>query len=189
MSVMWGHRHTDPREAGFTLVELLVVLVLAGVVGTVALNGIVTSTRVSRQTQERVQAAAELQRAAERITRDVRAACPLEVLEGDRIVGIVHPDGGAAMRAIYRYDAPTRALRSATEVPVGPLGTPPETTLMTQVEPVGDLFTYLGEDATVVTAATDVRFVHITLRRDLAEQDPVQVETRVALRNGGRACD
>jgi type II secretory pathway pseudopilin PulG len=176
-------------EVGASLVELLVVLVLVSVVGTIAVNGLVTAMRVSRQTEARVHAAAELQRAAERITRDVRAACPLEVLDGDRLVGVVHPGTGTAQRAIYRYDAATRTLLSATADPTGPIVSSTERIVMTDVEPAGPLFTYLGEDGTPVTAAADVRTVQISLRRDLREQDPVEIETMVALRNGGRACE
>ncbi|MEX2503369.1 MAG: hypothetical protein WD378_00880 [Egicoccus sp.] len=174
---------------GASLVELLVVLVLVSVVGTMALNGVVTALRVSRQTEERVQAAAELQRAVERISRDVRSACPLEIIEADRVVGIVHPDGGAARRALYRHDTATRTLFSASTAATDPLNSATEIAVMANLEPAGALFAYLGDDGAAVTAAADVRTVRISLRRDLAQQDPVEIETLVALRNGGRACD
>lgn len=185
---MTGAPHRTGSEAGASLVELLVVVVLIGVVGTIAVNGLVTSMRVSRQTEARVQAYAELQRAAERISRDLRAVCPLEVLEPARVVGVVHPGDGTAQRVIYRYDAGTHSLRSAKEAATGPVGSPPETTVMVDVEPAGDLFTYLDDAGTATTVAADVRTVQISLRRALPEQDPVQVETLVALRNGGRSC-
>jgi type II secretory pathway pseudopilin PulG len=177
------------REAGASLVELLVVLVLVSVVGTMAVNGVVTAMRVSRQTEARVQAAAELQRATERITRDVRSACPMEVMEADELVGVVHPGTGTARRAIYRYDAATKTLVSATAAAAGPIVPSGETVVMTDVEPDGAMFTYFDDAGDPVTAAADVRTVRVALRRDLPEQDPVEVETMVALRNGGRACD
>lgn len=189
MSVNRAPQRPDARERGFTLVELLVVLVLASVVGTIAVNGIVTAMQVSRETQERVQAAAELQRAAERITRDVRAACPLEVMEAGRFVAITHPDGGAARRSSYRYDASSASLVNASADAALAISSAPETEVMADVEPAGPLFAYLGEDGATVTAAADVRAVRIVLRRDLPQQDPVQIETIASLRNGGRACD
>lgn len=189
MPVTPGRDRPRAHEAGASLVELLVVLVLVSVVGTIAVNGLVTAMRVSRQTEARVQAAAELQRATERITRDVRAACPMEVLAADELVGVVHPDTGAARRAIYRYDAATQTLVSATAVATGPIVPTGEMVVMTDVEPDGALFTYLDAAGDPVTAAADVRTVRVALRRDLPEQDPVEIETTVALRNGGRACD
>lgn len=189
MSVTRTGPGPDAPESGASLAELLVVIVLVGIVGAIAVNGIVTAMQVSRETQERVQAAAELQRAAERITRDVRAACPLEVIEADRVVAITHPDGGGARRSSYRYDAPTASLVSASAEAALAISSAPEIEVMSGVEPAGPLFAYLGEDGATVTAAADVRAVRIVLRRDLPEQDPVQIETMASLRNGGRSCD
>lgn len=187
---MSGLSRARGGEQGTSLVELLVVMVLLSVVGGIAVSGVITSMRVSRQTEARITAFSELQTAAERISRDVRGACPLQLpMDGTQVTNRVFPGSGTPELRIYRYDATARTLLSSTAPATGPIGTEPEQALIRDVEPGGDVFTYLGADGGVVTAPADVRSVQITLRRSLAEQPAVELQTLVSLRNGGRACD
>lgn len=70
-----GERHG--REAGFTLVELLVVLVLMGVVGGIVVNAIVTAMRSASTTTARLDAIHELEVSLQRVGRELRAANPI----------------------------------------------------------------------------------------------------------------
>ncbi|QBI21505.1 prepilin-type N-terminal cleavage/methylation domain-containing protein [Egibacter rhizosphaerae] len=73
------------NEDGFTLVELLVVVLLLGVLGAAITSGIVSAHSAQRAQIERSDALAELRTAAERVSRDVRAADPLLFAEADRL--------------------------------------------------------------------------------------------------------
>jgi prepilin-type N-terminal cleavage/methylation domain-containing protein len=66
-------------QAGFTLVEVLVVLVLMGVVGGIATTAVVATLTSSSKTEQRVRALNELETALQRMTRDLRVADPLEL--------------------------------------------------------------------------------------------------------------
>jgi len=62
------------EEGGYSLVEMLVVLLLLGVVGTVVTKGIVTTLRSTRTGTQRAVALSQLQTAADRLSRELRAA-------------------------------------------------------------------------------------------------------------------
>jgi prepilin-type N-terminal cleavage/methylation domain-containing protein len=70
-------------QAGFTLVELLVVLVLLGVVGGIVTSAIVTGMTNARTTTARTVALHDLEIALQRVGRELRAADPLYVTSGD----------------------------------------------------------------------------------------------------------
>lgn len=65
------------EQRGFSLVELLVVMLLLGVVGAIVMTSIVRSLRTTSAAQDRVAALNELERGIERISRELRAANPL----------------------------------------------------------------------------------------------------------------
>lgn len=60
------------QEDGFTLVELLIVVVILGVVGAVTVTGIVQGMRTTDRIQTRADALVELERASQRIERELR---------------------------------------------------------------------------------------------------------------------
>ena len=67
-----------PRdERGFTLVELLVVLVLIGVVGGVVTSSVISGLLATDRADARISALSDLQRGIERVGRELRAADPL----------------------------------------------------------------------------------------------------------------
>lgn len=70
-------RATD--EAGFTVLELLIVMALLGVVLSLVGAGMVNLTRTTRSTQERSFADSALRQALETIARDMRAANPIDI--------------------------------------------------------------------------------------------------------------
>jgi prepilin-type N-terminal cleavage/methylation domain-containing protein len=66
-------------EAGFTLVELLVVMIILGIVGGITTTAVVTSLHSASNTESRIRALHELETALQRMTRDLRVADPLEL--------------------------------------------------------------------------------------------------------------
>ncbi len=68
-----GNRQASD-DGGYSLVEMLVVLLLLGIVGTVVTKGIVTTLRSTRIATQRAVALSQLQTAADRLSRELRAA-------------------------------------------------------------------------------------------------------------------
>ena len=92
------------REGGFTLVELLVVLVIFGVIGGFVTATIVSALQTSRRAEARIHALNDLQRGIERVGRELRAASPLFLHEGQAFaegVGAQVVRGGE--RILYEY--------------------------------------------------------------------------------------
>lgn len=172
-------------ESGFSLVELLVVILLLGVVGSVVVTGLVSAMRHTQESQQRIEAMAELQRAAERITRELRAACPVMDMADDDVTVAIHRDGDTRYHQFYRDGTQLRhAVKdTADETPAG------GNVLINEL-PADALFTYFDDAAEPVDEPRDVRLVRMALRRDLPGQDrTVEVGTTTSLRNGGQACD
>lgn len=67
-------------QGGFTLVELLVTLVIFGVVGGIVTSSTITALRSASASESRIDALQELEIAMQRVTRDLRAADPLELV-------------------------------------------------------------------------------------------------------------
>lgn len=68
-----------PRQAGFTLVELVIVIVLLGIVATISVQFVALSTRGALDVSSRQQRALQSVVISEQITREVREAFPLSV--------------------------------------------------------------------------------------------------------------
>lgn len=92
-----GVRRSD--ESGFTLVELLVVMVILGVVGAITVAGVVRGMQTSAHAQDRVEALTATETTLERITRELRAADPLCAVEPGAVSLIVERD----QRLLYHH--------------------------------------------------------------------------------------
>jgi prepilin-type N-terminal cleavage/methylation domain-containing protein len=175
-----NRRKPNRSEAGFTLVELLVVLTLLGVVGGIVTSAIVTSLSSARNTQTRIEALNELEIALQRVTRDLRAAEELVLYPPD-----VGTDLGAEVRrdgtrTIVRYRLLADDERFVRE-DTGQI-------LVTRVDnPVDQpIFAYLDRFGNPLDCVADncgnAAVVQVRLIRETVGQ-PVIVETRVAIRN------
>jgi prepilin-type N-terminal cleavage/methylation domain-containing protein len=124
-------------EAGFTLVELLVVLVLMGVVGGIVTSALVTGMQSSRATSARTMALHDIEVALQRVGRELRAADPLYLTDGE--------DYGERLGAEIVRDRSVQVVRFAVEE--GDEGVD----LLVQDTTVFDLDAYLNDpDATPV---------------------------------------
>jgi prepilin-type N-terminal cleavage/methylation domain-containing protein len=203
--------HDDQR--GFTLVELLVVMVIFGIVGTVVMASIIGAINATSKGEERVHAYNDLQRGLERVGRELRAASPLRLdpsgnyrdAVGARIVRGGEPteyryyladagDGTTELREdVRRYDDDGESLievRSGLFIAnVGNLEPGVDVPMITY---------YRQDDATNQLVEIDcdgisdsqcrdrhatASQIRIRLVKTLPDQDPVEVQTVVNIRN------
>ena len=75
-----------PADEGFTLTELLVVMVLFAIVGTIVTVASVTALHHQAKAQDRGDAIAQARTALERIDRDIRSAYPLLAASATQLV-------------------------------------------------------------------------------------------------------
>jgi hypothetical protein len=174
-----GVRGWISREGGLGLAELLVVMTLLTVVGGIVLSSVVSGMNTSRESQDRVQAFAELQRAVERMSREVRAADPLVVAEPDHLEASVRRGDDDEMRCytarvdggdlVEGWDGAERSVVSGLEA--------------LDTQPVFTYFDYDGDTMEDDFDPDDVTRVGITVVRTLPAQPSVQVETMITIRN------
>lgn len=184
---------TSPRckHDGFTLVELLVVILIMGVVGGVTVRALVGGYRTSTEVQGRLDTQAELQDVQIDITRRLRAACPtiaigdyatevqLRLSNGD--VERYHfylPGGEVLFEKRERWNGSSWQVVSDRPIADG-------IDNFTASIPV---FTAMDEDGNSGASLSSVRSFRTELRRDVPDGDTVVVTTTSSLRNGGNPC-
>lgn len=92
-------------EAGFTLIEMMVAIVIAGIIGSIALSVVLAEQRSSTATTTEQNLTAESRTALNRITEDLAQATPLEVVDTSTtppttseipaITAVQNPDGAS----------------------------------------------------------------------------------------------
>jgi Tfp pilus assembly protein PilW len=207
-------RRRAADEAGVGLVELMVFLVLASLVGAVYLGGMRGGFRTTTTIEQRSAATAELTFAVERMAREIRAADPIHI-------GTAGPNGmqvrvfreGQCHRFIYEVSG--NQLRQAEQTPLTPpppaLGTPSSnyvcyepapsspapaslarTVLVDALVTDAPVFTYRNAQGQTMNFLTsprpsedDIAEVRIRLRRRVGGH-VVETSTDVTLRNRNR---
>ncbi len=188
------------QEAGITIVELLVVMVLMSIIGSIATASLVRGMKVSAATQSRVHALADLQKSVDRMTRELRAAAPLRVggnpvvaAASDRVVVNVFRNNFAEVRRFtYQYCPAQQRVHVRAEGPWSPAAAPTvapaavnctapaDPVLIDRVTNTTAMFSYAYTATTPVKVAT----IRVTVRRSLPNgQPPIEVTTLVRLRN------
>lgn len=173
------------REDGVTLIELLVVMVVFGVVGGIVLTSTVTALQNAAATNARIDALQELELAMQRVTRDLRAADPLELVTGEYDTAL----GASILRDGQRSSVRFRLVdagdvQQMVREDVGQ-------TLVTNLDNGGDpVFEYLdrfGQEITCTsdcdTALLQAAQVQVRFVRVIPDSTPAIVETRVSVRN------
>jgi len=185
--------HGIDDEAGFTLVELLVVMALMLIIGSVVVNGIVSGLRASERGRARVEALTDLELAAERMARDLRFADPVDGASATQvIVNVLRDDAGTLVRHRVTFDVAGGTIIETRAVYDPPLSETPTSTTPTR-EVIGDLdpattvFAFARADGQPWVPGTDELYdlaeIRLDLRRELPDQDPIEVETSVFVRN------
>lgn len=79
-------RRAARGDAGFTLTELLVVIVLTGIIGSIVVAAVTTGLHQQTKVEDRNDALAQARTALQRIDRDVRSSNPLKCASATRLV-------------------------------------------------------------------------------------------------------
>lgn len=200
-------RHVNGRlsrdgDAGSTLVELLVVMLILGVVGGIVVAGVTSGLRTTSHAQARVDSLAKTQMTIERVSREMRAADPVrEVTEDWLMLDVCRDDGLRHYRYSVtavgdewelveeRWDFPSADCPDPDTEPTEP--GPSDTSVRTLVEGLTEaaVFTAVDRDGNVLngTATENADEAYrLVIRARRAVQDdlePIEVETTVTLRN------
>jgi type II secretory pathway pseudopilin PulG len=199
-------------EDGVTLVELLVIIVLLGTVGSVVMASVISGTRAVRKADARVAALNDLQLGLDRIGRELRAADPMLADPGgdySRKLGARIVRGGETVQHEYYLDTAAAGTDLKQDIDIvaadGTLTPVRHGVFITRIandeqSPPVPVFTYYDRNGTEVTCAdidpADPEFatrcrsrhltaaqVRIVLMKVLDEQDPIRLETVINIRN------
>lgn len=158
-------RHRDD-QAGVTLVELLVTMVVMGILGSMVVASSVTAHRASGRTSDRLQSVAEARIAVNAISRSLRAAVratatdPLLRTAGPREIAYLEDVAGQEGPDLVRVhveDGELASQRWVADAGSGPAwtytGTPRERALLAHIPDDLAVFTYRDLDACPVAGA------------------------------------
>jgi prepilin-type N-terminal cleavage/methylation domain-containing protein len=202
-------RRLRADQTGVTLVELLVVIIILGVVGGVAMSGIVSGLHATRRGEARVAALNDLQKGIERVGRELRAAEELRFESGSDPADVVIaqivrggerlrfryylaelPDGSAELREDVRRETLSGTLVGTSDglfiadIANNETDTP-LFSYFTAHPVTGELDAIdcdTTQSACLQEHATATQ-VKLTLERLLPEQDPIRVETVLNIRS------
>lgn len=184
------------EQAGFSLVELLVVMSLLLVLGGMALTALTTGTTSSQITSDRIQALQEVQLAMQRVVRDLRVADEIILSETDDFANeitasITRDDGGPSTVRFVVETVGEDGLRRLVREDTG-------FALIARLDNVDEsgeqipVFRYLdrlgreidcsspSECASRYVGAAQIELV---FHREIPGREPVRAETRLSVRS------
>lgn len=188
MSAVLRRVRRSGNAAGFTLVELLVVVILLGVVGAIVSSGIISSLRADRRTRARVAVTADLTTGVDRMSKQLRVAAPVIDFSAESVTVQTYRDG-LRWRHTFAHDTTAKTVTETIQrFPSESAVTPDQTTtkiLLTGVTNDGEtpMFRYYDKDGTVAGEVDEVARVVLTLVETPFEQGPIRFETSINLRN------
>lgn len=174
-------------DAGFTLVELLTVITIVLVLGGVVLTSVVQALGITTTTTDRVEALSSLQRAHERMSRNIRAANPIDVATATSLTLNVYT-GGDRLLTTYELVGDAVIQTTATYSPAG-AATASSTTTATVIDGLDmagvTLFSYQGAGGPWVPTdgMRQIRTVQIALQATLRDAPSLPLTTGVQIRN------
>lgn len=169
------------EDDGISLVELLVAVGLATVIGGLLVTTVVQSFAAERRTVSRVEALNEAKSAMERMSRDVRAAAPIVIAEAGRVQADVERDVGA-LRMTYQVVADGATSRIDVTTDDGTSAT--TRVLVDGLDPATQVFEYLDGSGVATTLVDDIRSVRLRLRvLPSATDASVELDDEVTVRN------
>ena len=194
MSNLIARRRAQAGDGGFSLMELLVVIFLMSIVGSITSVGIINAMKGTRQTQTRVLNQTGLETQLQRMARDLRVADPIRAVSTSSVVFDIYRSNGCR-RIEYRVNAGALEIRTqtwsaATGCSAYPAATTPTSdtgyksvlTGITSATPFGFL-DRAGTTLTTPTTAT-AKQVTITLTQSQPENRPaLTMSASVYLRN------
>lgn len=197
-------RDHHSSNAGFTVVELLVVMVLLGVVGTITLTAVISSLQASSSAEDRMRALNDLQSGVERVGRELRAAQSMAPHLGEDpsygMSATITRDGDGwrydyyldtddngdigLFEDIFRFDADGNLIEQRQGIFITDIAN------LALDEPVFEYYHRDGDgnlepvdcDEQPTRCAT-AKQVRLTLWKNIPDQDPMSVETVVNVRN------
>ena len=176
-------RRNAHDERGFTLVEVLVAIVIAAIVGGLTVGFVARSAEQERSTTSHVLTLNEAKTALERLTRDVRAADPIVAAADDALTVVVRNEGSSRCRRWSVVDDMTLTVQTQAE------DTSDDSDRCDGVEDAGkqsqlhgltttSIFEYRPEDA-----VEEISTVRIDLEMATGEGNTVDLHDEVTVRN------
>lgn len=187
---------TQRSEAGFSLIELLVAMLLVGVVGSVVFSSSIQALQIQSDTTARLDAMHELEGAVQRASRDLRAANPLQISTTEDAETYIAADvyrGNEKLRVVYELVeiGDDRALAQSvsrdgaviSQRDLVTLVRDDTTAIFRYLDAEGELIRCDDGPATCASEFGQAYSVAIRLERLVRDQDPVVVETVINIRN------